>query len=84
MIGATLLPGRCLIRPDYQSETPGGLALPDIFDGRQSSGVIVNAGTTADISAGDRVIFSRLSAADVGADEDLLLVRHEDVMAVIV
>src|SRR5262245_25993126 len=87
--------GRVLIRGKKEAEkTAGGLYIPGNVNRDETSvmGEVVNAGktrtdpagrpTSIDFAVGDKVLFSPLGITKVKVNgEDMILVRHEDIIA---
>ncbi|MDA1052557.1 MAG: co-chaperone GroES [Planctomycetota bacterium] len=83
-----------LRREESEAKTTGGILLPDSAQNKPARGEIVSVGTgrllddgtrgTFQVQAGDRVIFSSYAGEvfKVG-DEELLLMREDDILAVI-
>ncbi len=83
-----------LRREDSEAATPGGILLPNSAQDKPARGQIVSVGTGRllddgsrgefQVQVGDRVIFSSYAGETfkVG-DEELLLMREDDVLAVI-
>ena len=83
-------------RLDAEGKTPGGIIIPDNVKEKpvQAIVVAVGAGTRTpsgeliplEVKAGDRVLFSKYSGAEVQValdDGDHLILREDDVLAVI-
>jgi chaperonin GroES len=81
-------------REESEEKTPGGIVLPDTAKKRPSRGVVVcvgpgrmlEDGTRApmQINVGDRVLFSAYAGDDFKiGDQELVLLREEDILAVI-
>ncbi len=82
-------------RSTEQEKTLGGLFIPDVAKEKPIEGTVLAAGTgktlesgavvPLGVKAGDRILFSKYAGMDVKVDgEDLLIVREEDVLAVVV
>ena len=81
-------------REDAETTTAGGIVLPDSAQDKPARGVIVSIGdgkllddgsrSTLQVKKGDRVIFSSYSGENfkVG-DEELLLMREDEILAII-
>jgi len=81
-------------REESESKTAGGIVLPDSAKDKPARGTIVSVGTgrllddgsrsTLQVKKGDRVIFSSYAGENfkVG-DQELLLMREEDILAVV-
>ena len=86
---------RVVVRRDESEETTaGGIVLPDSAKDKPSRGTIVSVGTgkllddgsrgTLQVKNGDRVLFTSYSPEQITIDdEELLLMREEDILAVI-
>ena len=86
---------RVVVRRDESEETTaGGIVLPDSAQDKPSRGTIVSVGTgkllddgsrgTLQVKNGDRVLFTSYSPEQITIDdEELLLMREEDILAVI-
>ncbi len=81
-------------RVDSEEKTAGGIIIPDTAKEKPSEGVIVSVGPgardedgkyiTADVKAGDRVLFGKWSGTEIKVDgEDLLIMKESDIMGVI-
>ena len=81
-------------REDDERKSPGGIVIPDTatekpIKGRViavGKGKILEAGTVRplDVKVGDKVLFGKYSGTEVKVDgDDVLVMREEDVMAVI-
>ncbi|MAE70789.1 MAG: co-chaperone GroES [Gemmatimonadetes bacterium] len=89
------LADRVLIRPLSETEAKvGSIIIPDTAKEKPQEGeiVAVGGGKTSDegvrveieLSVGDRVLYGKYSGTEVHLDdEDLLIVRENDVLAVI-
>ena len=86
---------RVVVRRDESEEkTAGGIVLPDSAQDKPSRGTIVSVGTgkllddgtrgSLQVKEGDRVLFTSYSPEQITIeDEELLLMREEDILAVI-
>ena len=74
--------------------SPGGIVIPDSAAEKPSQGKVVatgkgkiledGSGRPLDVKAGDKILFGKYSGTEVKVDgEDLLVMREEDIMAVI-
>ena len=96
--GITLQPlgDRVVVRREQTEETTaGGIVLPDSAQGKPARGVVVSIGDGALLSSGerstmqvkecDRVLFTSYAGEEfqVG-DEELLLMREDDIMCTLV
>lgn len=79
------MPGFCVIEPSPPPEISSVLIVPEKAQVQQTWGTVVNAGVNAEFDAGDRVIFNRWAGAHFEMEDrsDLVLVKHQDVLAVI-
>jgi len=84
------MPGRCVIEPVKAPDRSGAIVLPENARTEQMWGRVVNAGTltSGDIPCfknGDYVVFERWAGAHFEMEDrsDLVVVRHENVLAVI-
>mgnify|MGYP000568723918 FL=1 len=74
--------------------SPGGIVIPDSAAEKPSQGKVVATGKgkiledgsvrPLDVKAGDKILFGKYSGTEVKVDgDDLLVMREEDIMAVI-
>jgi chaperonin GroES len=81
-------------RLDSESTSPGGIVIPDSAAEKPVQGKIVAVGKgkiledgnvrPLDVKVGDKILFGKYSGTEVKVDgDDLLVMREEDVMAVI-
>jgi chaperonin GroES len=74
--------------------SPGGIVIPDTVAEKPVQGTVVAVGRgrilesgpvrPCDVKVGDRILFGKYSGAEVKLEgEDLVVMREEDVMAVI-
>ena len=81
-------------REESESKTAGGILLPDTAKDKPARGTVVNVGngrlledgkrSTLQVKPGDRVIFSSYAGETFKVGEqELLLMREEDILAVI-
>jgi chaperonin GroES len=81
-------------RLEGESTSPGGIVIPDSAAEKPVQGKIVAVGKgkiledgnvrPLDVKVGDKILFGKYSGTEVKVDgEDLLVMREEDVMAVI-
>ena len=81
-------------RLEEERTTPGGIVIPDSAAEKPIRGEVVAAGNgkilddgskrELDIKVGDKVLFGKYSGTEVKVDDDeLLVMREDDVMAVI-
>ena len=86
---------RIVVRRDESAETTsGGIILPDTAQDKPARGVVLAVGngrilsdgsrSKMQLSSGDRILFSSYAPDEITVDgEELLLMREDDVMAVI-
>ena len=83
-----------LRREDSESTTAGGIVLPDSAKDKPARGTIISIGNGKllddgsrggfQVKVGDRVIFTSYAGEGVNVDDDeLLLMREDDILAVI-
>jgi chaperonin GroES len=93
------LADRLVVRRDLpQTVTPGGIMMPDTFQGRQQTGTVISAGpgrrdekgnrVPMDVKVGDRVVltgYAGLEIRDPGVEheEEYTILREEDIVAVL-
>ena len=81
-------------REDEERKTPGGIVIPDTAAEKPIRGKIMAVGKgkiledgkvrPLDLKVGDKILFGKYGGTEVKVDgEDLLVMREEDVMAVI-
>lgn len=81
-------------REESEQKTPGGIVLPDTAKEKPKQGKVVSVGTGRQlkdgtivpltVKVGDRVIFSSYAGEEFKlGDRELLLMREEDILAVI-
>jgi chaperonin GroES len=81
-------------REDEERKSPGGIVIPDTAAEKPIRGKVVAVGKgkiledgkvrPLDVKVGDRILFGKYGGNEVKVDgEDLLVLREEDVMAVI-
>ena len=81
-------------RLDEERTSPGGILIPDTAAEKPVQGKIVAVGKgkiledgqvrALDVKIGDKILFGKYSGTEVKVDgEDLVVMREEDVMAVI-
>jgi len=79
---------------EEERTSPGGIVIPDSAAEKPSKGEVIAAGNgkrtdrgeiiAMDVKVGDKVLFGKYSGTEVKVDgEDLLVMREEDIMAVI-
>ena len=87
---------RVVVKPlEAESKTKGGILLPDTAKEKPQEGKVVavgkgkysNAGTLQplEVKAGDRVLYGKYSGSEITTKEgeELLIMREEDILAVI-
>jgi len=81
-------------RMEEERTTPGGIVIPDSAAEKPSTGEVVAAGNgkitesgevrPLDVKVGDKVLFGKYSGTEVKVDgEDLLIMREDDILAVV-
>ena len=81
-------------RMEEETTSPGGIVIPDTATEKPIRGEIIAVGNgkildsgekrPLDLKAGNKVLFGKYSGTEVKVDgEDLLVMREDDVMAVI-
>jgi chaperonin GroES len=81
-------------RMEEERTSPGGIVIPDSAAEKPSRGEVIAAGNgkrteageviAMDVKVGDKVLFGKYSGTEVKVDgQDLLVMREEDIMAVI-
>jgi chaperonin GroES len=81
-------------RMEEERTSPGGIVIPDSAAEKPSKGEVIAAGKgkrtesgeviPMDLKVGDKVLFGKYSGTEVKVDgQDLLVMREEDIMAVI-
>ena len=81
-------------RMEEERMSAGGIVLPDAATEKPSQGEIVAVGNgkpldngevrALDVKVGDKIIFGKYSGTEVKVDgEDLLVMREEDIVAVV-
>jgi chaperonin GroES len=81
-------------RLEEDRKSPGGIVIPDTAAEKPVQGKIVAVGKgkiledgqvrNLDVQVGDKILFGKYSGTEVKVDgEDLLVMREEDIMAVI-
>ena len=81
-------------RTEEERTSPGGIVLPDSATEKPIQGVVVAVGNgkvledgsqrKLDLKKGDKILFGKYSDTEVKVDgEELLVMREDDVMAVI-
>ena len=83
-----------LKRMEEESTSPGGIVIPDSAAEKPIRGEVIAAGKgkrleggelmPLDVKVGDKVLFGKYSGTEVKVNgDDLLVMREEDIMAVI-
>jgi chaperonin GroES len=81
-------------RAEEQTTSAGGIVLPDSAQEKPMQGEVVATGKgkiltdggvrSLDVKTGDKVLFGKYSGTEVKIDgEDLMMMREEDIMAVV-
>ena len=81
-------------RTEEERTTPGGIVIPDTAAEKPIRGEVVAVGSgkrldngevrSLDVNVGDKVLFGKFSGTEVKVgEEDVLVMREDDVMAVI-
>jgi len=81
-------------RAEEETKTPGGIVLPESAQEKPIQGEIIATGKgkiltdgsirSLDVTVSDKVIFGKYSGTEIKLDgEELLMMREEDVMAVV-
>lgn len=81
-------------RLEEERTSPGGIVIPDSAAEKPSQGKIISVGKgkiledgsvrALDVKVGDKILFGKYSGTEVKMDgEELVVMREEDVMAVI-
>ncbi|ORE87417.1 chaperonin Cpn10 [Oceanococcus atlanticus] len=81
-------------RLEEETTSPGGIVIPDTATEKPSRGEIVAVGNgkvqdsgevrALDVKVGDKVLFGKYSGTEVKVDgEELLVMREDDIMAVV-
>ncbi len=82
-------------RVEGEERTAGGIIIPDTAQEKQSQGIIIAVGEgkrdeagnriALDVQVNDRVLFSKYGGTEVKVSgEDLLIMREDDIQAVVV
>ncbi len=82
-------------RMEEERTSPGGIVIPDAAAEKPIKGEVIAVGNgkilesgevrALDIKAGDKVLFGKYSGTEVKVDgEELLVMKEDDIMAVIV
>jgi chaperonin GroES len=81
-------------RLEEERTSPGGIVIPDSAAEKPSQGKVISAGKgkilengsvrALDVKVGDKILFGKYSGTEVKVNgDDLLVMREEDIMAVI-
>ena len=73
-------------RLEEERTSPGGIVIPDTAAEKPIQGKILEDGKVRalDVKVGDKILFGKYSGTEVKVEgEDLVVMREEDVMAVI-
>ena len=81
-------------RLEEERTSPGGIVIPDSATEKPSQGKVIATGKgkiledgkvrALDVKVGDKILFGKYSGTEVKIDgEELLVMREEDIMAVI-
>ena len=81
-------------RTEEERKTPGGIVIPDNAQEKPIQGEVIAVGhgkpldngqvRPMDVKVGDRVLFGKYSGSEVKIEgQDLLVMREEDIMAVL-
>lgn len=81
-------------RVEEEKKTPGGIVIPDTAAEKPMQGEVVAVGNgklqdngevrSLDVKPGDKVLFGKYSGTEVKVDnEDLLVMREDDIMGII-
>ena len=81
-------------RTEEERKSPGGIVIPDSATEKPGKGEVLAVGNgkildsgqskALDLKVGDQVLFGKYSGTEIKVDgEDLLVMREEDVLAVI-
>ena len=81
-------------RVEEEETTKGGIIIPDSAKEKPAEGVVVAVGNgklndkgdrvALEVTAGDRVLFSKYGGTDVKLDgEDHLIMREDDILAIV-
>ena len=86
---------RIVVKPlEAQEKTKGGIVLPDTAKEKPQEGKVMAVGKgkvlesgqtqTLEVKVGDKILYGKYSGSEISQDgEDLLIMREEDVFAVI-
>jgi chaperonin GroES len=85
---------RVLIQPmEAEEKTKGGIILPDTAKEKQQEGKVIAVGKgrvedgktiAVDVKVGDKVLFGKYSGTEIKVDgEDMLIVKEEDILAIV-
>lgn len=85
---------RVLIKPlEAEEKTKGGIIVPDTAKEKQQEGKVIAAGkgrtedgktVALEVKVGDKVLYGKYSGTEIKIDgEDMLIVKEEDILAII-
>jgi chaperonin GroES len=79
------LADRVLIRPAVHSEEMvGSIIVPEAVREKPTEGTVIAAGPdVVGCAIGDTVVYGRYSGVQVGGSEDLIIMRDDDILAVV-
>ncbi len=90
------LADRIIVKPlDAEETTKGGIVLPDTAKEKPQEGKVVAVGSgkktddgkvqPLELKAGDRILYGKYSGTEISTKEDegLLIMREEDVLAIV-
>ena len=85
---------RVLIKPlEAEEKTKGGIIVPDTAKEKQQEGKVIAAGkgrtedgktVALEVKVGDKVLYGKYSGTEIKIDgEDMLIVKEEDILAIV-
>jgi chaperonin GroES len=85
---------RVLIKPlEAEEKTKGGIILPDTAKEKQQEGKVMAAGkgrvedgkvVALEVKVGDKVLYGKYSGTEIKIDgDDMLIVKEEDILAIV-
>ena len=86
---------RIVVKPlEAQEKTKGGIVLPDTAKEKPQEGKVMAVGKgkvlesgqtqTLEVKVGDKILYGKYSGSEISQDgEDLLIMREEDVVAIV-
>ncbi|OGX08260.1 MAG: co-chaperone GroES [Omnitrophica WOR_2 bacterium GWA2_47_8] len=86
---------RIVVKPlEAQEKTKGGIVLPDTAKEKPQEGKVMAVGKgkvlesgqtqTLEVKVGDKILYGKYSGSEISQDgEDLLIMREEDVLAIV-